>query len=257
MNKTKQLIFKVSPFLISIDGPDGAGKSSFAQVLVSKLKLYLDSDKIKLIKPSYFDTSFRAQYIGRKLTLLKSKLVAHSKLHNNFFLAAMTVNYRDIILPTIRSKNIAVLDSSEIRALAFITDKGTLGAFKDTVMKIKRGALTCGIQPKIRIILDGSPEDLYQNLKTKNSLDNGDPYTIKEIERRIKSYRRAIDVVQKLNVDKIVDWRVIKIYHVNNSFLEEYFSNIIDRIEVIPVLAKYIIQILYNADKIDVIRSYK
>jgi len=235
MNKEKQIVFKVSPFLVSVDGPDGAGKSNFTQALALKLKTYLGDDKVRLIKPSYFDVSSKAQRVGQKLASLKDKFSPHSKFHNNFFLAAMTINYRDVVLPAIKSRKVIILDSSEIRALAFMIDKGSLSAVKDTVIRIRKGALTCGLQPKTRITLEGDLEDLYRNLNAKNSLDSGDPNGIQGIERRTKSYRKALDVIQRLDVNESVDWQIINIHHVNGS-LEKYLSNLIDQAGIIPAL---------------------
>lgn len=239
MSETKQVVFKVSFFLVSIDGPDGAGKSNFTQVLVSKLKTYLGDDRIELIKPSYFDVSSGSQRVGQKLASLEGKFRPHSRLHNNFFLAAMTVNYRNVILPAIRSGKIIILDSSEIRALAFMIDKGSPDAVRDTITRIQKGVLACGIQPKIRVILEGNPEDLYRSLSTKNSLDSGDPRGIQEIERRIEAYQKAISLIRQLKVSEPVDWRIINTCHVNGS-LQEYFSNLIDQARIIPALVNRI-----------------
>ncbi|MCD6583087.1 MAG: hypothetical protein J7K71_00135 [Candidatus Omnitrophica bacterium] len=233
--RRKEITFRVSPFLVSIDGPDGVGKSNFAQVLASKLKGYLSKNKVKLVKPTYFDASRKARRIGQKLEALKKKISPYSKLHNKFFLTAMMVNYREVILPAIESKTLVILDSSEIRALAFIIDKGSPKAIEDTLVKIKKGILTCGIQPKTRIILESSSKDLYLNLNTKKFLDSGDPHGIQEIKRRIQAYRKAISVIQELN--ECTNWRTINLRHVKGS-LKEYHSDFIEQTGVINDICK-------------------
>jgi len=227
-----QAVFKVSSLLISIDGPDGAGKSSFAKVLTAKLTDICGEKKVVLVKPSYFNVSVRARRIGEKINRLGHKFEKYSRLHNAFFLAAMMANYEDVILPVIYSNRMVVLDSSEIRALAFMIDKGLPDAIKDTLFKIQNGLLTQKIQPKLRIVLMGGINDLYRNLNTKKILDDGDPYNKAMIRKRIDAYQKAIKTIKQLAINDEVNWQTITVHHTFQP-LHSYFSDIINQNEII------------------------
>ena len=72
--KKKSEVFQVSPFLITIDGPDGVGKSSFSELLINELQKLFDETEVMLIRPTYFNTSPRAQEIGEELEKIKTKI---------------------------------------------------------------------------------------------------------------------------------------------------------------------------------------
>jgi len=97
--KNNRLIFQTSPFLVSVDGPDGTGKSTFSEVLAVELGKKFGENRVKIVRPTYFSTSAKAQRIGNKLEKVKDKLKEYSQPHNAFFLAAMRTNYEDVVLP--------------------------------------------------------------------------------------------------------------------------------------------------------------
>lgn len=227
--------------LISIDGPDGTGKSTFSGVLSVELQKILSKDKVKLLKPSYFDVSKRARYIREGLDNLEEKIDKYSQFHNSFFLRAMHVNYEDIILNELKRGKIVILDSSEIRALAFILDKGTKEAIKDTKNQIEGGILTCNVNPGIRIILKSKTKELLKNLFTKKNLDEGDPKNIKEMNRRIFTYKKAVNFIQRLNFKKLkekIEWINININHVEYS-PQDYFLKIIKDQMILEKILRY------------------
>lgn len=235
--KNNRLIFKTFPSLVSVDGPDGTGKSTFSEVLAVELGKKFGKNKIKLVRPTCFSTSAKAQRIGNKLGKAKNELKEHSQPHNAFFLAAIKTNYESIVLPVIEQEQIVVLDSSEIRALAFMIDKGNRSAIKDTETRIKNGVLTCSTQPKMRIILMGEPHELWKNLLTKDSLDRGDPQNIPEVKKRIVAYKKAIELIQRLETNEEVKWVNINIQHVTDS-LSDYLVRIIRNQIILPYSAK-------------------
>jgi len=126
-----------------------------------------------------------------------------------------------------------VLDSSEIRALAFMIDKGFSDAIDDTLFKIRSGFLTQRIQPRLRIVLMGSVDSLYRNLNTKKILDDGDPHNRARIKRRINAYQKATKTIKQLTTTDEVDWHTITIHHTSQP-LHNYFSDIINQNGIIP-----------------------
>jgi len=213
------------PLLISVDGPDGSGKSTTTKILLDFLqKKFGINQDVVVFKPTYFETSPEALLVKDRLESSLG-IRAYSKEHNDFYLEAMRLNYLNVIIPSLEQKKIVILDSSEIRALAFNIAKGEIEAISDTKDKIKSGFLTAGIYPDIRIILDGSVSALSKNLQTKNFLDKGDPVNLKEIVQRRKSYSEAIKFVNSLNYNKKISSYNFKIRY--NLKAKEYLRNLV------------------------------
>lgn len=225
MSPKEQLVFKVPPHLVSVDGPDGAGKSKMSDLLAAELEGAFDA-KALVVRPTYFQTSTGAQSIGREFSTVKATLQEHSRAHNGFYLTAMEANYRTVVLPAVKTGKIIVLDSSEIRALAFILDKGDSEAIRDTLTRITTGTLTCCLQPRVRVILNASADDLLRNLQKKVELDKGDPHNLWEARRRIRSYHQAIDFIRELAVETPTKWITIEIAHTDIP-LTDYMLRII------------------------------
>lgn len=226
--KNRVNFFLVCPLLITVDGPDGSGKSTFSEVFTSEIKKRLGANRVVLIRPTRFDCSPEAKKIGERLNRIEKRIKLDDKIHNSFFLDALQINYEKVVLPAVGSGKIVVIDSSEIRALAFIIEKGSEEAKKDTRIKIKNGAIICWSKPRIRIILNSSPEELFKNLATKKVLDRGDPRNIDEIKARTKTYEDAIRIIRDVEGDEGTEWIFIQIQHIQGNPLS-YLSGVIKK----------------------------
>lgn len=192
--------------LIAIDGPDGCGKSSLANLLAQALHI---TTPCVLVKPTYFSTTEKSAVVGRGLKRC-SHLPNKGWEHNAFFLRAMSLNYRHLVRPLIDSHSIVVLDSSEIRALAFVQDGCSDEAVRKTEAAFLSGRMNHGCVPDIRFLLDGSNEDLIKNLGTKASLDEGDPRGHKAIDSRRNAYAYAQQIVLSNQPEVVVHRITIK-----------------------------------------------
>jgi len=234
MTDVKKITFRTDSFLVTIDGPDGAGKSIFSEVLTREIKKTVPTDRVILVRPTRFDTCPEAENIGVALQKCSDTVKVNSKKHNSFFLKAIEASYRNIIIPAIAFGRLVIVDSSEIRALAFILEKGTIHAKRDTVSQITQGVLTQGIKPSKRIILFGDPDDLSRNLTTK-TLNIGDPRSIEEIQKRIQVYKKAIRSIRVAEGDEGVEWIFIRVHHTRRRLLSYLMTlikenNLISRI---------------------------
>lgn len=135
-------VFQVFDGLIAIDGPDGAGKSTLSALLASRLKEEYEMS-VEIIQPTQFHASLSARKLKAKLEASSENF--DTKQHNAFYLDAMRANYEESVLPALRNGALVILDSSELRALAFMKDKGTPEAYADTLSRIGSGEITCGI----------------------------------------------------------------------------------------------------------------
>jgi thymidylate kinase len=224
--KKKKDRFNVFPRLISIDGPDGTGKSNLARILHKIISLSFQEESI-VIKPTYFDASEEAQIIGEELRK-RENLEKSSQEHNSFFLRAMLVNYRTVILPALKDNKWIILDSSEIRSMAFVLDRGDVRAINNTKSFIEQGLLTLGVCPWTRVILGADPETIRSNLLTKKELDLGDPISIEEIERRIRAYKESIGLIKKIPTSKTIQWIYLIIEHQKDE-LDQYLLNLVEK----------------------------
>lgn len=224
----------VSPFLVSIDGPDGAGKSTLAEIFTQVFNETVTGCTAKVIRPSYFSSSVKARLIGVELENHNGHFDPCSKQHNDFFLRAMQANFHDQVRPALEKGTVVVLDSSEIRALAFTLSKCESTACDDTKQKISDGSLTDGLLPQLRIVLNGSADDLWKNLLTKGKLDCGDPQNIDEVRLRQKAYCQAYLYVKNLHLDSSTTWLNIEIVH-QISNLQNYLAEIV-KSQLLPQL---------------------
>lgn len=213
------------PNLISIDGPDGSGKSSLSRYFVKMLSDLYRKKTVRVIKPSYFETSREAQNLGRRLKAKEGLLIRNSAEHNQFFLRAMRVNFLRVVLPLLESGVLVVLDSSEIRALAFVCHMGDSMAKEQTQRAITHGWLTAQCVPSLRVVLSGNALDLWQNLQTKESLDYGDPQSVDQVVVRQTVYLEAVNYVRALKGAGESKWLELTVSHINkfHGDLSDYF----------------------------------
>ena len=67
-----------------------------------------------------FIKCYRTKKIGEEFVKAQGKLEKHSRIHNSYFLKAIKVSHADVILPAINKKEYMIINSSEIRAIAFM-----------------------------------------------------------------------------------------------------------------------------------------
>ncbi len=222
-------------FSISIDGPDGAGKSTLSKLLAKELKKNFPEKNVILIKPSYFSESNGGKKIEKEFIDISHKLVKHSREHNSYFLRAMRINYEELVVPAVTRGEIVILDSSEIRALAFIMDKGDDEAIQETTELITNNTLTSNFKSDYRFFIYGEIDDLLKNLYGKKNLDSGDPINYQESVRRIECYQKAIKMICGTN---LINY--IKIEHTHCDSVESYLLKVIKRC-ILPKLFSSVI----------------
>ncbi|MCX6795153.1 MAG: hypothetical protein NT165_00225 [Candidatus Falkowbacteria bacterium] len=219
--------------LIGIDGPDGSGKTNITRIITSYLRDdWAKGREVVSFKPTYFETTAEALLVKEVLEAT-SGLEAYSREHNEFYLEAMRLNYLNAVIPSLENGKIVILDSSEIRALAFNLAKGNQGAINHTKESIKDGTLNSGIIPDVRIFIDGSPETLLKNLKTKKSLDHGDPINLEEVSKRRLAYFEAIAYVNSFGGIKRTIYCNLEVNHHEDP--ENYLHKLVSQ-KIKPVI---------------------
>ncbi len=197
--------FYVDNKIISIDGIDGIGKSNFAEKLTRILQEKYGKEGVVLVRPTKFSESEEAKKYGDTLRE-KKDLPLNSRKHNLYFVGALHKNYEKMIKDYINQGKIVVLDSSEIRALAYMLDKGDGDAIDSTLKWLRSGRLTGDVLPGNRIILEADNQDILNNLQKREKIDPGDPVDIQGVQNRLNNYNEAIDSVKKLKTNEPTNW---------------------------------------------------
>lgn len=266
-------VFEAIPNIISVDGPDGVGKSTFSKVLFDLLSNVSDrKDSVVLMSPTKFEYSGDARKykeklrevnfeIEKKLFLLDkyifnddskdieklSKKISSVKRFwsiksNRVFIAAIKANYRLAHEETKKGK-IVICDSSDIRELAYILDNSYcdenegIGVIRSTIRWFLSGNMTNGVIPGNRIVLNSTITDIHHNLTHRQKKDIGDPKDYFGTERRIKCYEKSIEFIREIKSEPTVNWIDI----INTSLPERDIENYLK-----IVLGKDIIQRIRN-----------
>lgn len=229
--------WRVFENLITVDGPDGSGKTTLTEMLASNLKSRLGSEQVLLVRPTRFDASPEAAAVHKKLQETTPYPPDNSLTHNAFYLEAMGMTYQHMVLPSLEAGCIVILDSSDIRALAFMLDRGSDEAIDHTKEQILSGVVNCRIQPFYRLIMQpSSPDDLVSNLGKKDGLDKGDPREFVEVIRRIEKYQLAIEFFKILTANLGINWHDVSITHVTGN-TEHYLSSVIEE-QIMPLILR-------------------
>ena len=197
--------FKIAPKMISIDAPDGSGKSTFSKVVEKYINEKLGFSDVVLVRPTYFNQSAEGLRLEEELKR-RIDIKPNSYEHNNYFMATMAANYKTVISPILERGGIVVLDSSEIRSIAFMLHNGEPSAIESTLNWVESGKATNNTFSGIRVRLITSPHDCLHNLFAKGKLDSGDPKSIDESIQRNICYEKAFLHVKSIQNHESSVW---------------------------------------------------
>lgn len=227
-------LFKTSNNLITVDAPDGSGKGAVASLIWQQLSSIYGGNNVLLVSPNRFDQSPQALEIGKKLKN-QPNLSPSSVRHNSHFMATTMVNYRTVISPALEAGKIVVIDSSEIRSLAYMLDRGSSDAVRSTLKWIRSGRATSGILAGNRIIVTVSPDDCLANINTRGKRDYGDPIDYDEALRRADCYTLSILYLKGLKQTSFAHWIDVENPRVETDDVDAYLNQLISK-KVIPYL---------------------
>lgn len=227
-------LFRTVNNLITVDAPDGSGKGVIAALIWQQLSSIYGDRNVLLVSPNRFDQSPQALEIGKKLKN-QPDLSPSSVRHNSHFMATTMVNYRTVISPALEAGKIVVVDSSEIRSLAYILDRGSSDAVRSTLRWIRSGRATAGILAGNRILVRVSPEDCLANIDARGKKDYGDPVDYGEALKRSDCYTLSVLYLKGLNQDFPSHWLNIENPRVETDNIDVYLNQLASR-KIIPYL---------------------
>lgn len=219
-------LFKTVNNLITVDAPDGSGKGEITSLIQQQLSIIYGQENILLVSPNRFDQSPQALEIGKKLKS-QPNLSPDSIRHNSHFMAATMLNYKMIISPALEAGKIVIVDSSEIRSLAYILDRGSSDAVKSTLRWIRSGRATAGILAGNRILLAVTPEDCLANISARCKRDYGDPINNDEAIKRADCYFLSIQCLKNLRQDHHSNWITVKNPRVKVLDISTYLNQLV------------------------------
>jgi thymidylate kinase len=178
-------ILTVEPRIITIDGVDGAGKSSIAQKIFESLqRQYGESSVIianKLIGPEQ----------KRLQKLINDKNLINKKQIDNAYSAMINRIYKEVVIPAVRAGKIVIIDRSELDILRYAIEGGEKELIEKRKKQIQDGTLTHRLWAGNRIFIKANIEDIEHNLSQRMQVWPSDPKTRDEIEKRINAEKEA------------------------------------------------------------------
>ncbi|MFA5932370.1 MAG: hypothetical protein WC793_03265 [Candidatus Paceibacterota bacterium] len=233
---------KNEPNLITVDGPDGVGKTTISRKVVEKLKEKLKNEGKDPNNVVYFkyinliDTKSQ-ETIDREIRSCKDKTTGlwdKSKIEHliKLFSAKLNRSYHDHVVPLIKANKIVVVDRSEVDMFRACLEWGNEELLNTVIQYMKSGTLTNGISAGNRIFVYSNATDIHKNLsKRKENLSPNDPRSLADVDARIKKEAEAENLIAKIN--EAEETNIIKIEHKrieNEEGLDIKFEKIAEEI---------------------------
>lgn len=178
-----------SGIYISLEGIDGCGKTTQAQILVDILDAQLTDRKVMLVREP--GTTPASEYI-RRMLVTTGRPEMHALTELLLFTAARYEAMHDIILPELESGTIIISDRCTDSTLVF---QHTV----DRDIILKQAHMACGgICPQMSIILDISVDEAIARTQSSG---NWDERHYERVERSVieDRRRRYMDLTSELS----------------------------------------------------------
>lgn len=200
------------PNLISIDGPDGVGKTSIVNKVIEILKEKFkeegkNPDDIVRVKYTRYNDTESIKRLGvliRKCSKDgswdKDKIDHISKVWS----AKLNRSYDAHIKQLLTEGKIVILDRSEIDLIRACLEWDNQELLEKAINNLKEGALTMGIAPGNRIFVSSSPEDIWANLEERRIKENtkpsfNDPKNEQEVIIRVEKETKAEEITEQIH----------------------------------------------------------
>ncbi len=221
---------KINPNLITIDGPDGVGKTTITEKVVENLKNKFEKEGKNSNDVIYFKyTSLIDTDSQKTITKLVKESVDENGVWDktkmehltNLFSARLNRSYGDNIIPLLDAGKTVIMDRSEVDVIRAWLEWGNGKGEQKVIDLIKDGTLTHGISAGTRIFISGDPKEIWDNLSKRGGvLTENDPRSLEDVENRVKKYSEAEQLTMSM-----YDKELPNVINIQNNRLE----NIDDR----------------------------
>ena len=215
------------PRLITIDGVDGAGKSTITRKLVEKLQEIFGKDKVVLVDITNLRGSPKQE---RLREIAKREKITEEQL-DAFYAAGINRAYEEIIIPALKDGKIVVADRSEADLLRYAIERGDETLVEKRKQYIQDGSVTHRFWAGNRIFIGVDPKDALENLRHREQNSQYDPSSLEEMKRSNNAQREAQKYIESLPHTGDINVVKEKVARVENETKrEEYINTIVDKL---------------------------
>lgn len=213
--------------LITIDGVDGAGKSTITQKLVKKLQETFGKDKVALVDITNLHGSPKQE---RLLEVAKRKKITGKQL-DAFYVAGINRAYEEIIIPALNERKIVVADRSEVDLLRYAIEHKDKTSIEKRKQYIQDGNITHRLWAGNRIFIGVDPKDAWENLRHRKRNGQYDPSSLEEMEKSNDAQREAQEYIESLphiGYINVIKEKVVRVE--DETKREKYLNTVVDRL---------------------------
>ncbi len=223
MNTTAEISVYPHNKLIGIDGPDGSGKDTLSTHLARNLQ-YKTNERVVVCAPNLFETSHSAGNLYDRF----KKIGGYSldpEIINKFYLGAFRRNFSEIILPALQEGKWVIMNSSQIRPIAFCLAERSSKVYEMTERLILSGVLNANVIPRNQIVLKSSAEDLHARLIKRGLDSTNDPKTVAANETRINCYIKTVNKLKQA-YGRSINWHELQIESMPREKIGQYMDSL-------------------------------
>lgn len=180
-------LLTVEPRLITVDGVDGAGKTTFSRTFAERLGARLGSDRVALVNVNNFVGGPRQERLG---DIMRRGDLSSRQL-DGMFAATVNRSYGEEVIPALDGGKIVVVDRSEIDLLRFAIEHGSESDVDRRLGYLRDGTLTHRRWAGNRILMRTPAEDAWRNLTARPHRSKYDPASVEDVRRRIVAEQSA------------------------------------------------------------------
>ena len=211
---------KVVPNIITIDGPDGTGKTTLSGFFYHFLAKKFGKEYVVLLEATNVGGSLSQERLRRLHKTVKLSWQRENQLYS----AGVNRAYGDIVTPAIAKGQLVVIDRSEVDLLRYALQLKDETVIADRIRYLECGILTRGYLAKNRVYVTSSREDILANLNDRPNRSPYDPQTLEDIDQQLSSQERAEACIQEVYIEPLNIIRINNQRQSNNP--KEYLRSI-------------------------------
>ncbi len=182
----------VAPGLITLDAPDGTGKTTLSKYVADCLAANFGIDNVVLLSA----TNYLLEGKGiDNLRRAAENVNGNSLLLDKIYCASTNRAYSDVIKPALEAGKKVVVDRSEVDLIRYSLECGGETSFNLRQGYVNNGVITNGLWAGNRVYLTGSPSDIWENLMERGPKSKYDPKCKEDVEKRMKFQKLAEDEI--------------------------------------------------------------
>jgi hypothetical protein len=182
--------------LITVDGPDGSGKSSISKQLTKNLADIYGEQNVCMFTTTNLKGSADQDRLFR-FTHDISDHISPQQI-DGMYVAGVNRAYGELIIPALTAGKIVVCDRSEIDLLRYALESKDEHAIQKRLQYLTDGTMTHRFWAGNRVFVSSSPEELWGNLVDRGELSSYDPHSVEEAAMRLFYETESEHIVEQI-----------------------------------------------------------